>query len=119
MFIFDAVVLIVGWAFGYHIHWGGLLVLAVLLSILMIMFAAFSIAIALLAKEISSFAALINGINLPLLLLAGVLLPIAFGPTLAARAGPRQPAVLPGRGARSLGAGAHRARTRSGSPSRC
>ena len=80
MFVFDGVVLIVGWAFGYHIHWVGLLVLAVLVALLQIMFAAFSIAIALVAKEISSFAALINGINLPLLLLAGVLLPISFGP---------------------------------------
>ena len=97
MFIFDLVVLIIGWAFGFHIHWGGLLVLAVLLSILMIMFAAFSIAVALLAKEISSFAALINGINLPVLLLAGVLLPIGFGPDVATRARPPEPAVLPDR----------------------
>ena len=80
MFVFDAVVLLAGWAFGYRIHWLGLLVLAVLLALLMITFAAFSIAVALLAKEISSFAALINGINLPLLLLAGVLVPIAYGP---------------------------------------
>ena len=32
-------------------------------------------------KEISAFAAIINGINLPILLLAGVLLPISLGPT--------------------------------------
>ena len=31
-------------------------------------------------KDISSFAAIINGINLPILLLAGVLLPISLGP---------------------------------------
>jgi ABC-2 type transport system permease protein len=31
-------------------------------------------------KEINSFAAIINGINLPILLLAGVLLPISIGP---------------------------------------
>ena len=31
-------------------------------------------------KEITRFAAVINGINLPLLLLAGVLLPISLGP---------------------------------------
>ncbi len=80
MYIFDTVVLIVGWAFGYRIHWGGLAVLAVLLALLMTTFGAFSVAVALKAKEISSFAALINGINLPILLLAGVLLPIAYGP---------------------------------------
>jgi len=31
-------------------------------------------------KEISGFAAIVNGINLPVLLLAGVLLPISLGP---------------------------------------
>ena len=61
-------------------HWAGLLVLAVLLALLMVTMAAFSIATALLTKEISGFAAIVNGINLPVLLLAGVLLPISFGP---------------------------------------
>ncbi len=105
MFIFDIIVLVIGWAFGFHIHWGGLLVLAVLLSILMIMFAAFSIAVALLAKEISSFAALINGINLPVLLLAGVLLPIGFGPTWLRVLAHLNPLYYLTESARALGAG--------------
>ena len=42
--------------------------------------AAFSTATALVTKDISSFAAVINGMNLPILLLAGVLLPISLGP---------------------------------------
>lgn len=106
MFIFDAVVLFAGWAFGYRIHWGGLLVLAVLLTLLMTMFAAFSIAVALLAKEISSFAALINGINLPLLLLAGVLLPIAYGPLWLRVLAHANPLYYLVEAARSLGSGA-------------
>ncbi len=105
MFVFDAVVLFVGWAFGYHIHWLGLLVLAVLLALLMIMFAAFSIATALLAKEISSFAALINGINLPMLLLAGVLLPISFGPLWLRVLAHANPLYYLVEAARSLGRG--------------
>jgi ABC-2 type transport system permease protein len=76
MFVFDAVVVAVGFGFGFQIHWLGLLVLAVLLALLAMLMAAFSIATALITKEISSFAAVVNGINLPLLLLAGVLLPI-------------------------------------------
>ncbi len=80
MFLFDAVLLIVGEAFGFHVNWPGLAVLAVLLFLLMTIMAAFSIATALLTKEISSFAAIMNGINLPVLLLAGVLLPISLGP---------------------------------------
>ena len=80
MFIFDAVLVGVGAAFGYHVHWAGLLVLAVLLAVFSLSLAAFSTATALVTKEISAFAAVINGINLPILLLAGVLLPISFGP---------------------------------------
>lgn len=80
MFVFDAVVVAVGAGFGFSVHWLGLAVLAVLLGLLMIVMAAFSIATALTTKEISGFAAIVNGINLPVLLLAGVLLPISIGP---------------------------------------
>ena len=81
MFVFDAVLVAVGAAFGFHIHVGGLAVLAVLLALFMLTMAGFSIAMALITKEISGFAALINGINLPVLLLAGILLPISIGPS--------------------------------------
>ncbi len=80
MFVFDALLVAVGAAFGFGVHWFGLLVLGVLLGLLMMMWAAFSIAMALLTKEISAFAAVINGLNLPVLLLAGVLLQISVGP---------------------------------------
>ena len=80
MFVFDAIVVAVGAGFGFSLHWSGLAVLAVLLGLLMIITAAFSIATALITKEISGFAAIVNGINLPVLLLAGVLLPISLGP---------------------------------------
>jgi ABC-2 type transport system permease protein len=106
MYVFDAIVLLVGWAFGYRFHWGGLLVLIVLVALMMTMFAAFSIAVALLAKEISSFAALINGINLPLLLLAGVLLPISYGPLWLRVLAHFNPLYYLVEASRSLGAGA-------------
>ena len=80
MTVFDAVVVVVGVAFGFHVHWAGLAVLTVLLWLLAILMGAFSTATALVTKEISAFAAIINGINLPILLLAGVLLPISLGP---------------------------------------
>jgi ABC-2 type transport system permease protein len=80
MIVFDAVVVAVGVGFGYHVNWGGILVLAVLLGILAMLMASFSVAMALITKEISGFAAIINGINLPIMLLAGVLLPISLGP---------------------------------------
>ncbi|MBO0692473.1 MAG: ABC transporter permease [Acidimicrobiaceae bacterium] len=81
MFVFDIALVAVGAAFGFHIHLGGLLILAVLLGLLMIMTAAFSIATAVATGDISGFAAIINGMNLPVLLLGGVLLPISLGPT--------------------------------------
>ena len=81
MFIFDLVLLVVGIAFGFHVHVSGLLVLAVLLALFYLTMAAFSTAVALLTKEITGFAAIVNGINLPLMLLAGVLLPISLGPS--------------------------------------
>ncbi len=80
MTVFDIVVVAVGYGFGFGVHWLGLAVLAVLLWLLAAMMAAFSTATALVTKDISSFAAVINGINLPILLLAGVLLPISLGP---------------------------------------
>ena len=80
MFVFDAVVVAAAAGFGFRLDWGGLALLVVLLGLLMVTMSAFSVATALVTKDISSFAAIINGLNLPVLLLAGVLLPISFGP---------------------------------------
>jgi ABC-2 type transport system permease protein len=80
MFFFDGILVGVGAAFGYRPDPAGLALLAVLAGLLMATTASFSMATALSTKEISGFAAVVNGINLPVLLLAGVLLPIAFGP---------------------------------------
>ncbi len=105
MFVFDALVVGVASALGFHINWAGITILAVLLALLMISMAAFSVSTALVTKEISAFAAVINGLNLPLLLLAGVLLPISVGPTwmqVIAHFNPLYYAVV---GARALCAG--------------
>jgi ABC-2 type transport system permease protein len=80
-FFFDAILIAVGAAFGFQVHLAGLLLLAVLLALLMVSMSAFSVSMALTTKEISAFAAVINGMNLPVLLLAGVLLPISLGPS--------------------------------------
>jgi ABC-2 type transport system permease protein len=81
MFVFDAFVVTLSIALGFSIHWLGLAVLVVMLGLLMAIMASFSTAIALLTKEISGFAAIINAMNLPVLLLAGVLLPISLAPS--------------------------------------
>ncbi|RAU98937.1 ABC transporter permease [Paenibacillus sp. YN15] len=65
---------------GFHIHVGGLAVLLLLLSILTAVVSAVSGSLGLLLKDIGTLAAVITGLQLPVTLLAGVLLPISFGP---------------------------------------
>jgi ABC-2 type transport system permease protein len=80
MFVFDVVLVGAGAACGFHVHLAGLGALAVLLGLLMVTVASFSIALAIIIKDINGFAAVMTGLNLPVLLLGGVLLPISLGP---------------------------------------
>lgn len=105
MFVFDAVVVAVAAGLGYSIDWPGLALMAVLLAVLMICMSSFSVATALVTKEISSFAAIVNGLNLPILLLAGVLLPISLGPTWMRVLAHFNPLYYAVQAARSLSAG--------------
>jgi ABC-2 type transport system permease protein len=105
MFVFDAAVVAVASALGYAINWPGLALMAVLLAVLMICMSSFSVATALVTKEISSFAAIVNGLNLPILLLAGVLLPISLGPTWMRVLAHFNPLYYAVQAARSLSAG--------------
>ena len=75
------------------------------LCLLAALTAAFSTATALLTKDISSFAAIINGINLPILLLAGVLLPISIGPLWMRVIAHFNPLYYAVQGSRALAAG--------------
>ena len=81
MYFFDLLLVLVGMIFGFDAHWGGLGVLAVLLGLLMVTVASFAVALAIVTKEISAFASVVTGLNLPVLLLGGVLLPISLGPS--------------------------------------
>ncbi|MBI5870833.1 MAG: ABC transporter permease [Actinobacteria bacterium] len=79
-YVFSIMIVVVAIPFGYHLHLAGMLVSLVLLGLLLMVFASFSIALALITREISSLAAIMNGINLPILLLSGVLLPLSLAP---------------------------------------
>jgi ABC-2 type transport system permease protein len=81
LFVFSALVVVVAVPFGFNVHIGGLLVAFLLLALLMMTVGAFSIAIALLTKENSTLAAIMTGLNLPIMLLSGVLLPLTLAPT--------------------------------------
>ncbi|HTZ09548.1 MAG TPA: ABC transporter permease [Acidimicrobiales bacterium] len=82
-----------------------LALLAVLLGIFMVMMSAWSVALALTTKEISGFASVVNGLSLPALLLAGVLLPLSVGPGWLRVLGHLDPLSYVVEAARSLAAG--------------
>ncbi|MGP8000011.1 MAG: ABC transporter permease [Streptosporangiaceae bacterium] len=105
MFVFDLVLVLAGWGFGFGVHVRGLLLLGPLLALLMATTAAFSITVALLSGEINGVAAVINGLNLPVLLLGGVLLPIALGPAWLRAAAHFDPLYYTVAAARVLAAG--------------
>lgn len=73
-------ILIVALLFGFTIHIGGLIVLLVLLCLLAAICSAWSASMALILKEQGGFAALMQGLQLPLTLLSGILLPLSYGP---------------------------------------
>jgi len=81
MFLVPATfLLIIALPFGFRIDVGGLLVLLVLLCLLTAVLSAWSCAMALIIKEMGGLSALLSGIQMPLMLLAGILLPLSHGP---------------------------------------
>ena len=100
-----AVVIIVASAFGFHDHWGGLLLLLVLLALLTAACSATSSALGLILKQIGSLAAVVTGAQLPLTLLAGILLPLSLGPAWLRVLGHLNPLYYAVQAARSLAAG--------------
>jgi ABC-2 type transport system permease protein len=65
---------------GLRADLGGVVLLFGLLAVLGMMMAAFSYAIAFIFKNQSTLAALVSALQLPLLLLSGVLLPLTLAP---------------------------------------
>ena len=73
-------VIIISSFFGFAVHPLGLVVLLVLLCFLVAVVSAWSGSLGLIFKQIGSVAAVVTGLQLPLTLLSGVLLPISLGP---------------------------------------
>lgn len=76
----SVLVIFIAHLFGFKAHAGALLVMLVLLSLLTAIVSAWSGSLGLILKQASSMAALVAGLELPLTLLSGVLLPISLGP---------------------------------------
>lgn len=81
MFIVPALlVIIVASLFGFQLHWAGIAILLILLTLLTAIVSAASASLGLIMKDIGSLAAVVTSLQLPIILLAGVLLPISLGP---------------------------------------
>jgi len=74
------IVIVVAIPFGFHANWVGIGVLLLLLSLLTATTSATSSALGLTLREIGSLAAIWTGVNLPITLLSGVLLPLSLAP---------------------------------------
>ncbi len=80
--ISSTIIVAISTLFGFHIYPAGLLIFAVLLVLLLTIFASLGTAITIIMKgEITSISSVISGLNLPILLLAGVMLPLSLAPS--------------------------------------
>jgi ABC-2 type transport system permease protein len=106
MFAVPAVVVIaIAIPFGFHARWGGLALLLVLLAGLTASCSASSSALGIRLKQIGGLAAVVTGLQLPLTLLAGILLPLSLGPGWLRILGRLNPMYYAVEAARDLAAG--------------
>lgn len=75
-----ALVIVLTIPFGFHPHWVGIAVLLALLALVTAIVSAWSAALGLLLREIGSLASVVTGLQLPLTLLSGILLPLSLAP---------------------------------------
>jgi ABC-2 type transport system permease protein len=81
MFIITALMVIVASSFfGFHLHWGGLVILLIMLSMITAVISAWSQRLGLIIKDIGGLAAVVTSLQLPITLLSGILLPLSLGP---------------------------------------
>ena len=66
--------------FGYRPHPGGIAILLAMLALLTAIVSAWSGALGLILRQIGSLAAVVTGLQLPLTLLSGILLPMSLAP---------------------------------------
>src|ERR1700735_3452670 len=91
--------------FGFHLHWAGLALLFLLQALLTAACSAVSTALGLTLKQIGSLAAVVTGVQLPLTLLSGILLPLSLGPSWLRVLGHLHPMYYAVQASRSLAAG--------------
>ncbi len=106
MFLAPALLVILAASlFGFRLHWAGLAVLLLLLSLLTAVVSAASGSLGLILKDIGSLAAVVTSLQLPITLLAGVLLPLSMGPAWLVTVAHFNPMYYAVEAARVLGGG--------------
>lgn len=75
-----AVFCVIAVPFGFRPNWGGFLLFVPLLALLLVTTSSFGNALGLILRDEDRLAPLVQGINLPVLLLSGVLLPMELAP---------------------------------------
>lgn len=98
-------VIAVAAGFGFRTHWGGLALLLLLMGGLTASCSAASSALGINLKQIGSLAAVVTGVQLPLTLLSGILLPLSLGPGWLRVLGHLNPMYYTVQAARDLAAG--------------
>lgn len=99
------VVILVASPFGYHPHTAGAIVMVLLLCLLTATTSAWSTALGIILREIGSLAAIVTGLQLPLTLLAGILLPLSLAPAWMRALAHTDPLYYTAEAARLLSAG--------------
>ncbi|MGA2284103.1 MAG: ABC transporter permease [Candidatus Dormibacteria bacterium] len=99
------IVVVVALPFGFHARWGGVALLVLLMALLTAACSAGSAALGITLQQIGSLAAVVTGLQLPLTLLSGVLLPLSLGPGWLQGLGHANPMYYAVEAARQLAAG--------------
>jgi ABC-2 type transport system permease protein len=106
MFALPGIVVIgIAVGFGFSAHWAGLALMFILLALFTAACSATSSALGISLKQIGSLAAVVTGVQLPLTLLSGILLPLSLGPEWLRVLGHLNPMYYTVQAARDLGAG--------------
>ena len=106
MFVVPGIVVIaIAIGFGFNAHWAGLALMFVLLALFTAACSATSSALGIRLKQIGSLAAVVTGVQLPLTLLSGILLPLSLGPEWLRVLGHLNPMYYTVQAARDLAAG--------------
>jgi ABC-2 type transport system permease protein len=91
--------------FGFQIHIWGFLILLVILALMLIITSSFGNALGLILKDEERLSPIVQGINLPILLLSGMLLPMELAPKWLQDLAHINPAYYAVEAARLLAAG--------------